>query len=73
MHKSHDVLLMCVNCHQLASNHDSLLRKQIAVEYDVPLSAMQKFSDDPWLVKVRNHSRFVIIVTQIYKKDNDRR
>ena len=36
-HQSHDVLLMCVNCHQDSNHHDFGLRKELEVECDAPI------------------------------------
>ena len=56
-HLSHDVLLMCVVCHQMASVHNSRLKQEIENEYSVPVNSSQKFKDDPRLLKVKNHAR----------------
>ena len=36
---SHDIVLLCVKCHQLASFHADSMRAQLAFEYQVPLHA----------------------------------
>ena len=56
-HLSHDVLLMCIVCHQMASVHNSRLKQEIENEYSVPVNSSQKFKDDPRLLKVKNHAR----------------
>ena len=45
-HQSHDVLLMCIGCHQESNLHDFGLRKMLEVECDAPIGT----ADD---VKVR--------------------
>ena len=57
-HLSHDILLMCVRCHQMADMRDAALKQQLARETNTPLNvSTQKFKEDPWLVQVRNHAR----------------
>ncbi|XP_003388132.1 PREDICTED: exonuclease 3'-5' domain-containing protein 2-like isoform X2 [Amphimedon queenslandica] len=57
-HLSHDVLLLCVTCHQLSTHHDSIIKQQIALEYSAPLEAStQKFHEDPEKVKLRSLAR----------------
>ena len=36
-HQSHDVLLMCVHCHQESNLHDFGLRKALEEECDAPI------------------------------------
>lgn len=36
-HKSHDVLLLCLPCHQQSNLADEALRRQLALEFDAPL------------------------------------
>ncbi|XP_046376546.1 exonuclease 3'-5' domain-containing protein 2-like [Haliotis rufescens] len=38
-HRSHDVLLLCPPCHQVSSNHDAILRQELAVECDAPIDS----------------------------------
>ena len=56
-HLSHDVLLMCIMCHQIANVHNAQLKQEIESEHNVPLSSSQKFKEDPRLLKVKNHAR----------------
>jgi len=57
-HLSHDILLMCVRCHQTADMHDAALKQQLARETNTPLNvSTQKFKEDPWPLQVRNHAR----------------
>lgn len=57
---SHDILLMCVGCHQRANQYDAALRQRLAVEAGAPLNvSSQKYSEDPWLLRVRNHARYL--------------
>lgn len=63
-HLSHDILLLCVKCHQLSNVHDLALKRQLSAECGAPLSkASQKFSEDPYLLKVRNHARYVTLIS----------
>ena len=57
-HLSHDVLLLCVDCHRLSSYHNGLLRQQIAWEYSTPLNASaEKYHEDSNKVRVRSLAR----------------
>ena len=56
-HLSHDVLLMCIVCHQMAGVHNSRLKQEIENEYSIPVNSSQKFKDDPRVLKVKNHAR----------------
>ena len=38
-HQSHDVLLMCMNCHQLSNVHDLTLRRQLALKCNAPIGS----------------------------------
>ncbi len=51
-HLSHDVLLLCVPCHQISEIHDLQLKRKLAEQHGVPLNS-SKCSDDPKLRKVR--------------------
>ena len=60
-HISHDVLLLCVSCHQISSRNDSFMRQQIALDYDAPLEAStQKYHNDPDCVRRRSLARAVL-------------
>ena len=37
-HRSHDVVILCPRCHELANKHSDLLKKEIAEECNVPLN-----------------------------------
>lgn len=57
-HLSHDVLLLCVTCHQISSRHDSIIKRQLALDYSAPLEAStHKFHEDPEKVKLRSLAR----------------
>ena len=57
-HLSHDVLLLCVTCHQLASHHGALLKQQVAAEHDLYANTTsQKFKEDSHLKRIKNHAR----------------
>ena len=58
VHLSHDVLLLCVNCHQLSSQHDTRRRQSLAAECNAPLHlSMPKQNEDSWLAQVKSHSK----------------
>lgn len=58
-HSSHDILLLCIDCHQCSWTYDSILRQEIAEEYDAPISNVENTptKDDPVKVKVRSAAR----------------
>lgn len=58
-HSSHDILLLCIECHQCSWTYDSILREEIAEEYDAPISNVENTptKDDPVKVKVRSAAR----------------
>lgn len=37
-HTSHDVLLLCPNCHQLSNLADQTIRNKLAIESDAPFA-----------------------------------
>jgi hypothetical protein len=53
-HQSHDVLLMCVSCHQTSNRHDFTLRKELESECDAPIGTEED-------VKVRNDRLGVVL------------
>ncbi|XP_060553389.1 exonuclease 3'-5' domain-containing protein 2-like isoform X2 [Ruditapes philippinarum] len=38
-HSSHDVLLLCINCHLKCADYEAALRQQLSVECDAPLDS----------------------------------
>ena len=38
-HQSHDILLMCTECHQLSNMHDMSLRRELAVKCNAPIGS----------------------------------
>lgn len=55
---SHDVLLLCVPCHQLSDSYDRFMRRDVALQYGVQIDAgTQKYRDDPGRVRVRSFAR----------------
>mmetsp|Transcript_3898 Transcript_3898/g.3684 ORF Transcript_3898/g.3684 Transcript_3898/m.3684 type:complete len:411 (+) Transcript_3898:52-1284(+) len=36
-HRSHDVVLLCPKCHEVANKESDILKRQIAEEFDIPL------------------------------------
>jgi hypothetical protein len=61
-HVSHDVLLLCLPCHQLASAHCDRLKSLLAQEYSAPLSsaANSRFTQDHRLSRVKNCARALV-------------
>ncbi|KAL8583989.1 hypothetical protein ACOMHN_048596 [Nucella lapillus] len=58
-HTSHDVLLMCPQCHRVSSDYDGLLRQQLANECQAPLNSGQNSStfQDHFLQQVKSAGR----------------
>jgi len=58
-HQSHDVLLMCVKCHQISNLHDASLRSQLALECQAPIGTENdiKLRDNFDLKKVKSAGR----------------
>jgi len=55
-HISHDILLLCVPCHQTSELHDLRLKEDIAEKYVVPLNNT-KMIEDKQLKKVRSAAK----------------
>ncbi|XP_026694356.2 exonuclease 3'-5' domain-containing protein 2-like isoform X1 [Ciona intestinalis] len=55
-HVSHDIVPLCVACHQRAGYYDNILRNQIADEYKAPLGSAQavQMLEDPERRSVRS-------------------
>lgn len=60
-HQSHDVLLMCVRCHQVSNLHDSRLRQQLADECGAPISSSSssKVWENSDMKRVRSAGRAI--------------
>lgn len=58
-HISHDILLMCLRCHQISNLRDTALRKALAKECNAPLDYgdIGKAREDSTLRKVRSAGR----------------
>ena len=70
-HLSHDILLLCLPCHQLSGLHDTHLRQVLAEEYSAPLNASTaRFHDDPQKVKVK---KFALALTKAKNLPDTRR
>ena len=52
-HQSHDVLLMCVRCHQLSNIHDAELRRELAELCDAPIGKVEGLLQDKLIVLSR--------------------
>ncbi len=61
-HQSHDVLLMCLPCHQRSNLHDYSLRRTLEAECDAPIGTEEdvKVSADFALRQVRSAGRALL-------------
>ncbi|XP_039254782.2 exonuclease 3'-5' domain-containing protein 2-like isoform X1 [Styela clava] len=58
-HTSHDILLLCLPCHQQSNYYDCLLRRQLAEEFKAPQGSIQaaRMFEDPERRSVRSAGR----------------
>lgn len=58
-HTSHDILLLCLPCHQQSNYYDCLFRRQLADEYHAPQGSVQaiRLYEDPKRRAVRSAGR----------------
>lgn len=58
-HTSHDVVLLCLSCHQLSSSYDRIIRNQLTVEYNAPItnSTNARYREDPKRLKARSAAK----------------
>ncbi|XP_071508031.1 exonuclease 3'-5' domain-containing protein 2-like [Diadema antillarum] len=58
-HSSHDVILLCLACHQRSCDFDTLTRQNLEQRYDAPISnkTNAKLVEDPVRVRVRSCAR----------------
>lgn len=58
-HHSHDVLLMCSDCHRLSTFYDDKLRRELAIKYNAPLgnATVARLIEDPELKKVKSAAK----------------
>ncbi|KAK3095681.1 hypothetical protein FSP39_017541 [Pinctada imbricata] len=61
-HASHDVLLMCIQCHQVSTQYDSVLRFQLADECSAPIDmgSSCRAQTDHDLMKIRSAGRALL-------------
>uniref|UniRef100_L7M0H0 Putative 3-5 exonuclease n=1 Tax=Rhipicephalus pulchellus TaxID=72859 RepID=L7M0H0_RHIPC len=61
-HISHDILLLCLRCHQISNLRDGDLRRALAKECNAPIESgvLGKVLDDPELRKVRSAGRALV-------------
>ncbi|CAK1600277.1 unnamed protein product [Parnassius mnemosyne] len=61
-HSSHDVVLLCVECHQRSNMRDQSVREQLAAQCEAPLSVHGegKYKEDPEFKKVRSAARALL-------------
>ncbi|XP_042229715.1 exonuclease 3'-5' domain-containing protein 2-like isoform X1 [Homarus americanus] len=55
-HQSHDVVLLCLECHRQSTLHDTVLRNMLAKEFDAPIGTERdvKVTIDPYRKIVKN-------------------
>ncbi len=70
-HQSHDVLLMCLSCHQRSNSYDHSLRLELAEKCSAPLTE-SKVSEDLDLKVVRSAGRALIKDRNLHKIPQDR-
>lgn len=60
-HKSHDVLLMCVACHQRSNMLDNDLKRRLLTQYapDLTLHDGRRYLNDPALTRVKSAAKWV--------------
>ncbi|XP_038051999.1 exonuclease 3'-5' domain-containing protein 2-like [Patiria miniata] len=58
-HTSHDVLLLCLPCHQLSSSYDRIIRQELVEEYKAPItnSTNARYREDPEKIKARSAAK----------------
>lgn len=56
-HRSHDILLMCLRCHQKSNIYDQILKKELAVKCNAPLDTDKKFHNDDNIMQVKSAAR----------------
>jgi hypothetical protein len=61
-HRSHDILLLCVSCHQRSGVFDGVLRQRLAVLCNAPIGSEEDvhFRQDPDLAKVRSSAKALL-------------
>ncbi|KAL7730027.1 hypothetical protein ACLKA6_009317 [Drosophila palustris] len=62
-HTSHDILLLCPNCHQLSNISDNKIRNRLAVSCDAPFKhrdGMVKYHDDQQLRSVKSAGKALL-------------
>jgi len=72
-HQSHDVLLMCVRCHQLSNLHDANLRTKLSIECNAPIGTENdvKLRDNFDMKRVKSAGR--ALHTAMNKLPEDRK
>lgn len=53
-HRSHDVVLLCVKCHEVANKHSDELKKRICIDYNVPwnsFSLLHKCKEELFVIR----------------------
>ena len=67
-HKSHDVLLLCVTCHQRSNLHDSELKRHLLAQCRPTAASLldghDKYVHDPVLTKVKSAAKYVTLYSQ---------
>ncbi|XP_033640144.1 exonuclease 3'-5' domain-containing protein 2-like isoform X2 [Asterias rubens] len=73
-HTSHDVVLLCLACHQLSSSYDRIIRNQLTVEYNAPItnSTNARYREDPRRLKARSAAKALKRNTKVGKLPEQR-
>ena len=73
-HSSHDVLLMCLPCHQLANLKDHLMRLRLAEMCDAPIGTMMNIRcfEDADLKKVKSFGKALLQNKSCIPEDRQR-
>ncbi|XP_068628735.1 exonuclease 3'-5' domain-containing protein 2 [Battus philenor] len=74
-HSSHDVVLLCVGCHQRSNMHDQVVRDSLATRCGAPLSAHgdTKYKEDADCKKIRSAARALLYQSKKHVLPDSRR
>lgn len=70
-HISHDILLLCLHCHQISNLRDTSLRRALAKECNAPIEGgvLGKVTDDRQLRSVRSAGRALLVARNALPED----
>ncbi|VVC96045.1 unnamed protein product [Leptidea sinapis] len=74
-HSSHDVLLLCLVCHQRSNMYDQAVRQRLSRMCDAPLTASDytQYTEDADCKKIRSAARALLYQSQKHVLPEDRR